>query len=189
MYNATHQERVSGFAGLDEFEYREQHPRKRQRYSVMENKPVYPFEDSGQAVEMSQHDMQRKVMYLERMVEQERQNAATAERKRCQTLRAYFTLVHDARFHATSIRKWVEKKLQCEEEGELEDTSIDILQDVQARMYKIISLGHCPISGEPLNDRTYINTCGHIFEKAALASKNLDMCPECSHKMIYPRGF
>ena len=168
--------------GMDEFEFREQPNRKRLRYG--ENN-TYQHEDTDRQVDV----LQRKIASLERTVEQERHNSAIAERKRRQTLRAYFTLVHDARYQATSLRKWMDSKIQCEEDGELEDCASDILNDVQERVHKIISLGHCPLSGEPLGERTYINTCGHIFDKAALASKSLELCPECSHKMIYPRGF
>jgi hypothetical protein len=174
------------FDGMDEFEYREQHPRKRMRYEVNN---TYHREDDYHHDEHSKDSMMRKVMNLERIVEQERHNAAIAERKRRQTLRAFFTLVHDARYHATLMRKWIERQSQMDEQGELEKSSTDIIHEIKARVDKIITLGHCPLSGEPLGEQTYINTCGHIFEKSSLAPKTMELCPECSHKMVYPRYF
>lgn len=113
-----------------------------------------------------------------------------AERKRKSTLNAYFTLVRDIRHEHTKNRQWIEKKLQDYEDGELEDNISDLLQEVHKRTINVIGLGHCALTGEALGDNTYINVCGHIFDKNAIMSPNnqINLCPRCSNKMVIPRN-
>ena len=116
--------------------------------------------------------------------------AFQAERKRKSTLNAYFTLVRDIRHEHTKTRQWIEKKLQDFEDGELEDNLSDILQEMYNKTINVIGLGHCALTGEALGDNTYINVCGHIFDKNAIMSPNnqINLCPRCSNKMVIPRN-
>jgi hypothetical protein len=113
-----------------------------------------------------------------------------AERKRKSTLNAYFTLVRDIRHEHTKNRQWIEQKIQDLDEGELEENINDILQEMRNKTMNVISLGHCALTGEALGDNTYINVCGHIFDKHAIMSPNnkINLCPRCSNKMVIPRN-
>jgi hypothetical protein len=146
--------------------------------------------DDGQRSEFVPDDvsfMKRTISILKKQLFEANQQNQTCERKRKSALKAYFTLIHDTRTQASDLRRWIDDKKKDDEDGELEDTVTEIIETIQEKTLKMISLGHCPLSGEPLGASTYINVCGHIFDKASLLTSKISMCPLCSHKIVLPR--
>lgn len=133
---------------------------------------------------------EHRIEELEICKEENLKKSFQAERKRKSTLNAYFTLVRDIRHEHTKNRQWIENKLQDLDDGELEENISDLLQEMRNKTMNVIGLGHCALTGEALGDNTYINVCGHIFDKNAIMSPNnkINLCPRCSNKMVIPRN-
>jgi len=176
-------ERRQPLRQVDNYNYERRQPlREVDNHDYERRQPLRAgFEDTVLGFQGRLEVAERELLFAKKKI-------AISERKRKCTLKAYFTLVHDARAEASDLRHWIETKRKTEEEGELEDSVSEIVCSIQNRTTKIIQLGHCPISGEPIGDSTYINVCGHIFDKHALAVSKISMCPLCSHKMVHPRN-
>jgi vacuolar-type H+-ATPase subunit I/STV1 len=143
-------------------------------------------EDMLKIIKQQEHHIEE----LEMCKDENIKKSFHSERKRKSTLNAYFTLVRDIRHEHTKIRQWIENKLQDLDDGEVEENVYDVLQEMRNKTMNVIGLGHCALTGEPLGDNTYINVCGHIFDKNTIMSSNnkINLCPRCSNKMVIPRS-
>tara|TARA_B110001450_G_scaffold131108_1_gene123305 strand:+ start:202 stop:600 length:399 start_codon:yes stop_codon:yes gene_type:complete len=110
-----------------------------------------------------------------------RKHVEALERKKLHIQRAFYTMVRDVRNEATIMRRFIER---IDEEGEESyDTVVDTVSNISKNM---IALGHCPLSQQPLGEYTFINVCGHIFDKRALFTERPKLCPKCSNVIVIP---
>lgn len=139
---------------------------KRQRYNTNE------------ASDHRMHEEHRRVDVRDNVIKELQHRVDVLERKKNHVQRAYYTMIRDTRAEATKMRIYIEK---IDQEDEDSDEIVHTIKNMSA---DLIKLGHCPISHEPLGENTFINICGHIFDKRTLATHKPRVCPKCSHKMM-----
>ena len=112
-----------------------------------------------------------------------------AERKRRLNLRAYFLMLHEVRVEVQRFNAFLrdtEKELRTEFNDISPKYMVDKCKMFTSRMARF---GHCPLSGDAINDMTYINACGHIFNTISLEEiePKLTRCPICGKHLGYQR--
>ena len=143
---------------------------------------IYPTPDNIRSREMF-HQLEHELQKKDTIIRELQDRIDILSRKKTHVQRAYYTMVRDTRAEATKMRLFLEKvDDDGEEDGEMFHE--DLVHTVKKMSCDLINLGHCPLSHEPLGDNTFINICGHIFDKRALMSKKPSNCPKCSHKMM-----
>jgi hypothetical protein len=114
-----------------------------------------------------------------------------AERKRLHALRAFYQLLHEVRHEVRHFRVFTDE-LQREMESEWNDITPKYMMSKQKQFLQRMEVfGRCPLVGDVIGDLTYINQCGHVFNKVSLETANpkLESCPRCSKPMVYPFDF
>lgn len=105
--------------------------------------------------------------------------------------RAYYQYRRDVRSDTTPVRKLVEQMQDMLAEEEVDTDVISrMLKDLLSVSREVLKLDQCPFTGQPLSDNTFVNPCGHIFERRALLDleKNkTHYCPKCSVTIMIPR--
>lgn len=126
---------------------------------------------------------QREYDYKDRMIFDLTKKLEITERKKKHIQRAYYTMVHDIRHEATLMRKYLDS---LDDEDTDEESEEKVIKQVKVIAHTMIRLGHCPLSQQPLDENTFVNVCGHIFDKKALFTERPELCPKCSHKIVLP---
>ena len=116
----------------------------------------------------------------DRLIRELQTKLEASHRKKQHVQRAYYTMIRDTRAEATKMRLFIEQVEKDDDETFHED----VVQTITTMSSNLINLGHCPLSMEPLGENTFVNICGHIFDKRALCKDKPRLCPKCSHKMI-----
>jgi len=109
------------------------------------------------------------------------------ERKRKHTLRAYFKTLHEMRHEVQSFQQFA-NDVEMELRSEFNDiTPTFIMDKVTLFLKRLRHFGHCPLSGDAIHELTYINHCGHVFNKISLEEmSNVTHCPLCKQPLGYP---
>jgi hypothetical protein len=111
-----------------------------------------------------------------------------AERKRRHNLRAYFLTLHEIRVEVQRFNAFL-RDTENELRTEFNDISSKFVVD-KCKMFtsRMARFGHCPLSGDAINDMTYINACGHVFNTISLEKiePKLKKCPICRTQIGYP---
>lgn len=133
--------------------------------------------------DVSKHYSDARNEYKDREIFNLTKKLEASERKKKHIQRAFYTMVRDVRHEATVMRKYLESINEDNEDGEHEE---DVVKTVKVIAHTMIRLGHCPISQLPLDDNTFINVCGHIFDKKTLLRERPAQCAKCSNKIVLP---
>lgn len=112
-----------------------------------------------------------------------RKNIDVNYRKKQHVQRAYHTMIHDIRHESTILLHFLDT-IDTDNIDDPEDT----VRAIKKMVSSIVKIGQCPLSGEALDNNTFINICGHIFDKQALYHQQPSVCPKCSHKIVLPRN-
>ena len=118
----------------------------------------------------------------------DREGLHPAERKRRHHLRAYFKMIHEVRFEVQHFESFVHDA-ERELRNEFSDVSAaHMIEKTKLFLHRLSHFGHCPLSGDAINEMTYINHCGHVFNKISLEQANpkVDKCHICSKSIGYP---
>jgi predicted nucleic acid-binding Zn ribbon protein len=119
----------------------------------------------------------------------EDQPVLASERERRHATLAYFQTIHDVRHEVMQFQAFIDGVL-CELRNDFHDiTSSFVVDKVRLFLRRLRHFGHCPLSGDALNEMTLVNQCGHVFNKISLANANpvVTHCPVCGEPMIEPR--
>lgn len=115
-----------------------------------------------------------------------------SERKRQYTLRAFYKFLHSVRHEVAQFRTFTDELQRDLENNEWSDITPKFMLSKQIQfLQRMHQFGHCPVSGDAIGSDTYINHCGHVFNKVSLETANpkLESCPTCSKQMVYPFDF
>lgn len=118
----------------------------------------------------------------------DRQPLHPAERKRRQHLRAYFKMIHEVRNEVEQFESFI-NGIELELRNDFHDISpAYMIEKIKLFLNRMLRFGRCPLSGDAINEMTYINHCGHVFNKISLeqAEPQVKKCPICSKHVGYP---
>ena len=110
-----------------------------------------------------------------------------AERKRIHASRAFYTMLHAVRNQVRQFREFTEE-LENELKNDWSDVTPHYMLFKQKQFIRRMHVfGHCPVSGDVIGESTFINHCGHVFNKASLegAIPKIECCPTCLKKIVF----
>jgi hypothetical protein len=115
-----------------------------------------------------------------------RKRSRDHEVNRNHTLRAYFKTLHEVR-HEVQVFQRFANEVEVELASDFNDITPAFLMDKVALFLKRLRhIGHCPLSGDAIHELSFINSCGHVFNKISLdAMPDMTKCPLCNEPLRY----